>query len=75
MPYTARIVALALTRAGFIQVRQRGSHRAFVRQLADGAIQRVSVPMHGGDLPPGTLRGILRAADLTEADLRRLTRG
>lgn len=57
----------ALTRAGFEEQRQRGSH-LHLRRAADG--KRVTVPMHKGrTLPPGTLRAILRDADVTTEQL------
>lgn len=49
-----------LERAGFYEVRQRGSHR----QLKRGNLL-VTVPMHSGDLNPGTLRSIIRQAGMT----------
>jgi len=56
-----REMVAALERAGFYQqVRQRGSHL----QLKKGNLL-VTVPMHAGDLNPGTLRSIIRQARLT----------
>lgn len=55
-----REVVVAPERAGFYQVRQRGSHL----QLKKGNLL-VTVPMHAGDLNPGTLRSIIRQARLT----------
>ena len=55
----------ALKRLGFYEVRQKGSHL----QLKRGNIT-VPVPMHGGDLAPGTLRSILRRARLTVEELK-----
>ena len=53
----------ALERAGFVRVRQRGSHLRLKRgNLA------VTVPMHPGDLPANVLRSILRQAQLTEEE-------
>ncbi len=53
----------ALKRAGFAENRQKGSHLHLIRP-SDG--RRVTVPIHHGrDVRPGTLRGILRDADLT----------
>lgn len=62
-----REVVRALQRHGFELVRTRGSH---VRMHhPDG--RRTTVPVHAGkDLPKGTLRTILRDADLTPDDLR-----
>ena len=66
----ARVVR-ALERAGFVLLRQVGSH-AQMRHTTDLS-RRVSVPVHQGtDLKPGTLRGILRAAQLTADDLKAL---
>ena len=47
---------------GFVEVRQRGSHR--IMQLRAGASTRtVPVPMHQ-DLKPGTLASIIRQSAL-----------
>ena len=59
---TAREVTRALERAGFVFRRQRGSHQIY-QHLQTG--KRVSVPVHRGDFPKGTLRQILREADLS----------
>jgi predicted RNA binding protein YcfA (HicA-like mRNA interferase family) len=55
-----REVVAALERAGFYEVRQRGSHL----QLKKGNLL-VTVPMHTGDLNSGTLRSIIRQARMT----------
>lgn len=53
----------ALKRAGFEEQRQRGSH-LHLRRASDG--KRVTVPVHQGrTIPIGTLRAILRDADIT----------
>ncbi|MHB1550432.1 MAG: type II toxin-antitoxin system HicA family toxin [Vulcanimicrobiaceae bacterium] len=58
----------ALRRAGFEPLGQHGSHLALRR----GPV-KVIVPMHAGqDVPPGTLRDILKRANLTADDLRDL---
>ena len=72
MPFTARDMRLALVRAGFVEVRQSGSHLRLQRTRADGSRQDVTIPMHRRELPVGTLRSILRSADMTEDDIRRL---
>ncbi len=60
----------ALTRAGFEEVRQRGSH-IHLRRPSDK--KRVTVPCHKGrDLATGTLRAILRDADISIDDFRKL---
>jgi mRNA interferase HicA len=65
----ARKVIAALKRAGFEEIKQRGSHLYFwhpVRQL------ETCVPMHGGDLKRSLVRGILRQTGLTEDQFREL---
>ena len=53
----------ALKRAGFEEQRQRGSH-LHMRRASDG--KRVTVPIHQGrTVPVGTLRAILRDADVS----------
>jgi predicted RNA binding protein YcfA (HicA-like mRNA interferase family) len=63
-------VVRALQRAGFEVVRTKGSHQ-FMRHRTDPARQTV-VPVHRRDLPPGTLRAILRQAGLSSAEFIRL---
>lgn len=55
-----RQVIAALEKAGFRQVRQRGSHA----QLKRGNLL-VTVPKHPGDINPQVLRSILRQAQMT----------
>lgn len=57
---TPKKLISALKRLGFYIDRQRGSHAVLVH--ADGRI--TVVPMHGKDLPPGTLHGILADIDV-----------
>ena len=58
-----REVVQALRRAGFEEQRQRGSH-LHLRRESDG--KRVTVPIHQGQtIPVGTLRAILRDADIS----------
>lgn len=59
---TPRQMVRVLAKLGFVERRQTGSHRIF-RHSVTGKI--VPVPMHRGDLKPGTLRSMLRQADLT----------
>ncbi len=60
---SATDVVRALQRAGFRLDRQWGSHL----QLVKGS-RRVTVPMHGKDVKPGTLRSILKQAGLAADD-------
>jgi predicted RNA binding protein YcfA (HicA-like mRNA interferase family) len=55
-----RQVITALEKAGFRQVRQKGSHVQFKR----GNLL-VTVPNHPGDLNPQVLRSILRQSQMT----------
>ena len=56
----SRQVIAALEKAGFRQVRQKGSHIQFKR----GNLL-VTVPNHPGDLNPQVLRSIIRQAQMT----------
>jgi len=52
---------------GWTRNRISGSHHVYERP---GSPLPVSVPVHGNrDLPPGTQKGIMRDAGLTDADL------
>jgi predicted RNA binding protein YcfA (HicA-like mRNA interferase family) len=60
----------ALQRAGLVVRRQSGSHLGLTDTTGR---KEVIVPMHGGRDPKrGTLRGIIRDADLTVEEFRRL---
>ena len=67
-----RAVVAALERAGFEVIRTKGSHY-FLRHRNDPSRQTV-VPVHRNDLPPGTLRAILRQARLSRAEFLGLLR-
>ena len=58
----------ALEKAGFLIVRQRGSHIVLRR---DSPYARVTVPNHQ-ELDNGTLRAIIRQADLTVSEFNNL---
>ena len=68
MPYSAREVLAKLLRAGFVDVRQSGSHK--VLRHPDG--RQTYVAMHPGTLPTGTFRKILKQAGLSEEQFRGL---
>ena len=68
MPFSAREVLAKLQRAGFQVRRQRGSHA--VLRHADG--RQTYVAMHPGDIPTGTFRQILKQAELSEDEFRKL---
>ncbi len=46
---------------GWIEKTQRGSHLQLVHMKKKG---KVTVPVHGGDIPKGTLNSILKQAGL-----------
>lgn len=46
---------------GWYFTRQSGSHRIFSHKTKKGI---VVVPMHGGDIPKGTLKSILKQAGI-----------
>ena len=61
MPFSVREVLRKLRRAGFVEVRQSGSHK--VLRHADGS--QTYLAMHSGTLPTGTLHKILKQAGLS----------
>ena len=63
LPLTSGVKAVkALARLGFVKTRQRGSH-AVLRRGADVCV----VPMHR-EIDPGTLRGALKQAKVSDAE-------
>jgi predicted RNA binding protein YcfA (HicA-like mRNA interferase family) len=68
MPFTPREVIAKLKRAGFEETRQTGSH-LFLRH-PDGRLTFVAI--HRGDIPIGTLRKILKQANLAEDQFKEL---
>ena len=67
---SGRQLVRALQRAGFEEVRQKGSHAILIHRARNLV---TVVPVHGSkDLPPGTLSAIMRDTGLTADDLREL---
>lgn len=60
----------ALERAGFVVMRQRGSHVSMEKREADQVYKTV-VPQHR-EIRPGTLSDILRQTGISKDDLRAL---
>jgi len=60
---TPKAVLRALERAGFYIHHQSGSHARLFHQTRSEL--RVTIPMHGKDLPLKTLRSIIRQAGLS----------
>lgn len=67
---SGRQLVRALQRAGFIVLRQKGSHVSLEKRTAD-AYWRTIVPMHR-EIRPGTLGDILQQSGLTKDKLREL---
>lgn len=66
---TAREVERIVLRVGFKFSHSRGSHRSYHRENC----RRVIIPFHSGKIiPPGTLKNILRQAELTPEDFSKL---
>ena len=66
----ARDCLRALRTAGFYIDHQTGSHaRLFHRTKPE---LRVTLPVHNKDLPPGTLKSILRQAGLSAEEFTKL---
>lgn len=63
---SGRQAIAALTKLGFVEVSQRGSHL----KLRNDAGRTVIIPLHD-ELARGTLRSILRQADLTAEEFTR----
>ncbi len=57
-------VMRALERAGFVQVRSKGSHKVF-QHPGDPARRTIVSDHRGKDIPRGTLRSIIDQAGLT----------
>lgn len=54
-----REVVLALEKAGFIFIRQKGSHRIYIKDHL-----RVTIAYHNKDLKPKTLKHIIKQSGL-----------
>ncbi|OHA16299.1 MAG: hypothetical protein A2830_00135 [Candidatus Taylorbacteria bacterium RIFCSPHIGHO2_01_FULL_44_110] len=59
----------ALKKAGFVIIRQKGSHVA-MKNIENGLT--TSVPQHPGNLKKGLFKAILKQANITEDELRKL---
>ncbi|MCL4550222.1 MAG: type II toxin-antitoxin system HicA family toxin [Bacteroidetes bacterium] len=68
MPYTSKEVLRKLLKVGFIEKRQSGSHK--ILRHPDG--RQTYVSMHTQDIPIGTLRSILKQANLTEEEFKNI---
>lgn len=60
-------VIKVLEKAGFSFVRQKGSHRIYIKENVG-----VTIPFHNKDLKKGTLRHIIKQAGLTIKEFLKL---
>jgi predicted RNA binding protein YcfA (HicA-like mRNA interferase family) len=67
---SGREVIRALRRAGFVELRQKGSHVSLEKRTPDG-YWRTVVPVHR-EIRPGTLSDILNQSGLSKEDLKEL---
>jgi predicted RNA binding protein YcfA (HicA-like mRNA interferase family) len=67
---SGRELIRALRRAGFIELRQKGSHVSLEKRTADG-YWRTVVPLHR-EIRPGTMSDILNQSGLSKEDLMEL---
>ena len=68
MPYTAKEVLSKLQKYGFVIKRQSGSH--IILRHSDG--RQTYVAMHSRDIPTGTFKKILKQAEITEEEFKRI---
>lgn len=67
---SGRELVRALRRAGFVQLRQKGSHVSMEKRSAEG-YWRTVVPLHR-EIRPGTLSDILNQTGLSKEELAEL---
>ena len=67
---SGRQLVRTLRRAGFVELRQKGSHVAMEKRTSEGCWRTV-VPLHR-EIRPGTLSDILKQTGLTKEDLAQL---
>jgi predicted RNA binding protein YcfA (HicA-like mRNA interferase family) len=65
---SAKQLVTALRRCGFQNDHQRGSHLILRHPISQ---RRTVVPMHSGDLRRSLVKGILKEAGISEAELHR----
>mgnify|MGYP001555980725 FL=1 len=56
---TAREVIRLLKKDGWSEKNKKGSHKQFTHHVKKG---KVTISVHSGDLPPGTLNSIFKQA-------------
>lgn len=68
MPYTAKEILRKLEKAGFEIKRQSGSHIV----LRNKSGRQTYVAMHSKDVPLGTFKKILKQANISEEEFRKI---
>ncbi|TET95283.1 MAG: type II toxin-antitoxin system HicA family toxin [Dehalococcoidia bacterium] len=63
-------IVRALQRAGFRKAHSSGSHQTMEKQIGGRTITTV-VPLGKREVPRGTLRGILRLAEMSQVEFRK----
>ena len=66
--YSSKEISFVLNKIGFFQISQRGSHGKFKNSI--GRI--VILPMPKKEIPEGTLRSILRQAEISKEDFKKI---
>jgi predicted RNA binding protein YcfA (HicA-like mRNA interferase family) len=66
--YSSKDISFALNKIGFTQISQKGSHVKF----RNAAGRNVIVPMPKKEIPEGTLRSILRQAEISKEDFKKI---
>lgn len=66
-PYSSRQVAAILGKHGFTLISQKGSHAKFRKTTPERVLTAI-VPMAKRQIPEGTLRSILRQANMVKED-------
>lgn len=56
---TAKEVIRLLKKDNWYEKNQKGSHKQFIHPVKKG---KVTIPVHSGDLPPGTVNSIFKQA-------------
>ena len=62
LPLKAKLIIRRLKSLGFIQDHSSGSHIVLYHPERG---RRAVVPLHGGDMPKGTVKAILRESQIT----------
>ena len=58
---TSKQVVALLKKHGWVEKKQKGSHKQMEHVVFK---KKITIPMHNGDLPIGTLKSILKQANL-----------